>query len=100
MATTSSCLIASVRIPSDKLVLIAGPCVAESLDLCLHVAGELAALCAKLDISYVFKASYDKANRSSAAGYRGQLAVQLRVDALRWRPLFSIDRGIPDHRSY
>lgn len=54
-----------------KLVVIAGPCVAESLDLCMDIAGYMKELCAKLDVQYVFKASFDKANRSSADSYRG-----------------------------
>ena len=53
------------------LVLIGGPCQAESRELCLEVAGYLRDLCAELGIQYVFKASYDKANRSSESGVRG-----------------------------
>jgi 2-dehydro-3-deoxyphosphooctonate aldolase (KDO 8-P synthase) len=51
--------------------LIAGPCVVESRQLQMDVAGELKAICADLDIPFVFKSSYDKANRSSHASYRG-----------------------------
>ncbi|MEP7275870.1 MAG: 3-deoxy-8-phosphooctulonate synthase [Betaproteobacteria bacterium] len=51
--------------------LIAGPCVVESRQLQVDVAGELKAICADLDIPFVFKSSYDKANRSSHASYRG-----------------------------
>ncbi len=53
------------------LSLIAGPCVIESETLCLRVAESLRKTCAKLGIPYVFKASYDKANRTSAASFRG-----------------------------
>lgn len=53
------------------LVLIAGPCVIESEALCLKVARTLQGICRKLGIVYIFKASYDKANRTSAASYRG-----------------------------
>ncbi|WP_300454320.1 3-deoxy-8-phosphooctulonate synthase [Accumulibacter sp.] len=53
------------------LFLIAGPCTAESLDLCLEVAGHLKEVCGRLDLPYVFKASYDKANRSSGHSPRG-----------------------------
>jgi 2-dehydro-3-deoxyphosphooctonate aldolase (KDO 8-P synthase) len=52
--------------------LLAGPCVAESEKLCLEVARFLKALTGKLGIPYVFKASYDKANRSSGDTFRGQ----------------------------
>jgi len=55
----------------QSLILIAGPCVIESEDLCLTIARTLKKVCAKLDIQYVFKASYDKANRTSAKSFRG-----------------------------
>ena len=53
-------------------VLIAGPCVIESEDLCRHIAGSVKETCAALGIPYVFKASFDKANRTSGASFRGQ----------------------------
>jgi 2-dehydro-3-deoxyphosphooctonate aldolase (KDO 8-P synthase) len=60
------------QISSGKqLVLIAGPCVIESEDLCAEIALTLGKLCRKLGITYVFKASYDKANRTSAKSFRG-----------------------------
>lgn len=54
-----------------RLLLIAGPCVVESERLCLRIAAQLQKTCARLNITYVFKASYDKANRSSATTFRG-----------------------------
>lgn len=54
-----------------RLKLIAGPCVVESEALCLEVADTLKRTCERLGIFYVFKASYDKANRTSAASFRG-----------------------------
>ena len=51
--------------------LIAGPCVVESRQLQVDVAGELKGICADLEIPFIFKSSYDKANRSSAASFRG-----------------------------
>jgi 2-dehydro-3-deoxyphosphooctonate aldolase (KDO 8-P synthase) len=51
--------------------LIAGPCVVESRQLQMDVAGELKAICADLEIPFIFKSSYDKANRSSHASFRG-----------------------------
>lgn len=51
--------------------LIAGPCVAESEQLCVDVAGQMKEICARLGIPYIFKASYDKANRSSGTSRRG-----------------------------
>ena len=61
-----------VRIGNDEiLTLIAGPCQLESLDHALMIAGNMADICAKAEIGYVFKASYDKANRTSVDGVRG-----------------------------
>lgn len=54
-----------------RLTLIAGPCVIESEKLCLQVARSLKKTCDKLGIFYVFKASYDKANRTSGKSFRG-----------------------------
>ena len=56
----------------DKpLFLIAGPCTAESLELCVEVAGTMKEICSRLGVPYIFKASYDKANRSSGKSARG-----------------------------
>ncbi|MGR8949393.1 MAG: 3-deoxy-8-phosphooctulonate synthase [Gammaproteobacteria bacterium] len=51
--------------------LIAGPCVVESEELVIDIAGELKALTDELQIPFVFKASYDKANRTSHESFRG-----------------------------
>lgn len=56
---------------SRPFFLIAGPCVIESESLVLEVASRLQASCERLAIPYIFKASYDKANRSSHASFRG-----------------------------
>jgi 2-dehydro-3-deoxyphosphooctonate aldolase (KDO 8-P synthase) len=53
------------------LFLIAGPCVAESKQLCLDIAGQMKEVCTALGMPYIFKASYDKANRSSSKSFRG-----------------------------
>jgi 2-dehydro-3-deoxyphosphooctonate aldolase (KDO 8-P synthase) len=53
------------------LFLIAGPCVIESAQLQLDVAGQLKEICAALGIPFIFKSSFDKANRSSGTSYRG-----------------------------
>jgi len=53
------------------LFLIAGPCVIESEALAIETAGYLKALCADLGISFIYKSSFDKANRSSGTSYRG-----------------------------
>jgi 2-dehydro-3-deoxyphosphooctonate aldolase (KDO 8-P synthase) len=57
--------------PERPFFLIAGPCVVESEGLVLDVAGRLKEITGKLGIPFIFKASYDKANRSSRASFRG-----------------------------
>ena len=71
MTKTHVCSIGHVQIGTGRLALIAGPCMAESLELCLDVALRLKAICESLNVGYVFKASYDKANRTSSNSYRG-----------------------------
>ena len=56
---------------AHPLVVISGPCVIESEDLCILVAKTLKFICKKLGASYVFKASFDKANRTSIQSFRG-----------------------------
>ncbi len=55
----------------QPLLLIGGPCALESEDLAKTVASTMQEICARLNISYVFKASFDKANRTSLDSYRG-----------------------------
>ncbi len=55
----------------QRLALIAGPCVMEPNDLTRVIAGRLAEICARLDIPLIFKASFDKANRTSKSSFRG-----------------------------
>lgn len=55
----------------NKLVLIAGPCVIESENLCLNLAKRIKDITVKLDIPFIFKASFDKANRMSLGSFRG-----------------------------
>jgi len=59
------------EIGKDKLTILAGPCAIESKDICFRTAQKLQEITSKLNINYVFKASYDKANRSSLNSYRG-----------------------------
>lgn len=59
------------EIGGERFTILAGPCVIESRDLCLEIAGILAEICRKRGVNYIFKASYDKANRSSADSFRG-----------------------------
>lgn len=55
----------------SALALIAGPCVIESLDVCIEIAKKVKDICIDLGMPYVFKASFDKANRTSGSSYRG-----------------------------
>ena len=55
----------------QPLLVIAGPCVLETEELALRIAGRLKDLAAELSVPVVFKASFDKANRTSVASYRG-----------------------------
>ena len=58
-------------IGGGKLTILAGPCAVESQSILDETAEELKKICAKLGINYVFKSSFDKANRSSIKSYRG-----------------------------
>lgn len=63
---------APLSIGNDQpLTVLAGPCVIESSELCHEVASHMKELCARLGLGYIFKASFDKANRSSGKSYRG-----------------------------
>ncbi len=64
-------VIGPVSITPGKLALIAGPCVLEDVGMAEEVARELKRIAAELDLPFVFKASYSKANRSSRESYRG-----------------------------
>src|SRR5262245_55646211 len=57
--------------PRAPFFLISGPCVIESRQLILDTAGKLKEITSRLGIPYIFKASFDKANRSSRSSYRG-----------------------------
>jgi 2-dehydro-3-deoxyphosphooctonate aldolase (KDO 8-P synthase) len=63
------------------LFLIAGPCVIESREMALDTAGQLRDICRKLGLNFIYKSSYDKANRSSGKSFRG-LGMELGLDIL------------------
>ncbi len=64
--------VGNVEISNDKpMVLISGPCQIESSDHALFMAEKISEICKKLGVSYIFKSSFDKANRSSAKSQRG-----------------------------
>ena len=60
-----------ITVGNGKIFLIAGPCVIESEDLVMEVAKKMKEITDKLGINYIFKASFDKANRSSISSFRG-----------------------------
>jgi 2-dehydro-3-deoxyphosphooctonate aldolase (KDO 8-P synthase) len=60
-----------VRIGGGPLFLIAGPCVIESEEHAVTIAREVKGICGRLSVPFIFKASYDKANRSSVKSFRG-----------------------------
>src|SRR5262245_16567628 len=61
----------NIKRRAGDLFLIAGPCVIESKDHAMMMAREISRVTSRLDVPFVFKASYDKANRSSARSFRG-----------------------------
>ncbi len=73
-------LFAKQQYDEKNFFLIAGPCVVESEELVLEVAEKISRMCKRLDIPYIFKASYRKANRTSAGSFTGvgdQAALQI-----------------------
>jgi 2-dehydro-3-deoxyphosphooctonate aldolase (KDO 8-P synthase) len=75
---------------SRRLTLIAGPCVIESEKLCFEVAASLKKTCAKLGINYIFKASFDKANRTSGKSFRGPGLIEGLTVLARVREKFEL----------
>lgn len=57
--------------PGNPLTIIAGPCVLESEDVCSRIAEKMIEICRQYGVNYVFKASFDKANRTSIHSHRG-----------------------------
>ncbi len=75
----------------EALAIIAGPCVLESLELGMQVAGVMARACEGLGLRYIFKASFDKANRSSISSARGPGITQ----GLAWMSQIREATGLP-----
>lgn len=61
----------NITLGGDRMVLFSGPCAAESYDICMQTGTEVKSICDRLGIDYIFKSSFDKANRTSAGSYRG-----------------------------
>ena len=60
-----------IQFGGGNLVFIAGPCVIESREVCLEIADRVVEIARRLNVQYVFKASFDKANRTSISSFRG-----------------------------
>ncbi|MCD6350793.1 MAG: 3-deoxy-8-phosphooctulonate synthase, partial [Armatimonadetes bacterium] len=75
----------------EKLGLIAGPCVLESLEIALEVAERVKQLAERLGLPYVFKSSFDKANRTSLRSFRGPGLEQ----GLQWLAQVREQVGVP-----
>ena len=87
-----SCTVGSLTVSSAApLTIIAGPCVLESLDLGLSIGRVLRDACKQYGLQYVFKASYDKANRSSITSPRGPGLEQ----GLAWIAQIRETLGVP-----
>ncbi len=88
----TTCIAGSVIIgQSHPLSILAGPCVLESLELGLRVGRAMRAACDEAGVQYIFKASFDKANRSSIASYRGPGLEQ----GLAWLSEIRETLGVP-----
>ncbi|MBS1975659.1 MAG: 3-deoxy-8-phosphooctulonate synthase, partial [Bacteroidetes bacterium] len=64
-------IFAGQQYDEKNFFLIAGPCVVESEELIMEVADKVSSVCKRLGIPYIFKASYRKANRTSASSFTG-----------------------------
>jgi 2-dehydro-3-deoxyphosphooctonate aldolase (KDO 8-P synthase) len=90
----------SLQLGGNRLVLFAGPCAAESYDICMETGLEVKKICADLGIGYVFKASFDKANRTSGNSYRGP-SIDFGLDILaRVRKELNVPVVTDVHESY
>jgi 2-dehydro-3-deoxyphosphooctonate aldolase (KDO 8-P synthase) len=87
-----SCRVGSVSIgPGNPLAIIAGPCVLESRELGMEIGRTLKPICQRLGLSYIFKASFDKANRSSIHSPRGPGLER----GLDWLAAIRDELGVP-----
>lgn len=76
--------IGSLRVgPNEPLLVISGPCVIESRDQTLEIAEALKEICNRVGASFIFKSSYDKANRTSMSSYRGP-GLEFGLEILAW----------------
>jgi 2-dehydro-3-deoxyphosphooctonate aldolase (KDO 8-P synthase) len=86
-----ACKVGPVAVGTGRLAVIAGPCMAESLELCLRVGEAMQQICRRLDVGYIFKSSYDKANRTALGSRRGPGPDE----GLRWLEQVRAKLGVP-----
>jgi len=92
MTITNPCIVGDITVgPGRPLAIIAGPCVLESLELGLSIGTNLKQTCRSLNLPYIFKASFDKANRSSIDSPRGPGIAQ----GLEWIAQIGETLGVP-----
>lgn len=82
MSSVQSFEVNGVKFGSGGLSFLLGPCVVESLDHAMHMAREIANTCKRVGVDFVYKSSFDKANRSSAESFRGE-GMDFGLDVLR-----------------
>jgi 2-dehydro-3-deoxyphosphooctonate aldolase (KDO 8-P synthase) len=87
----SECRIGNFTIGGGKLALMAGPCSLESLELGMAIAKAMRDLCAERGVFYIFKASFDKANRTSISSWRGPGLEK----GLKWLAQIKEEMNIP-----
>jgi len=91
-STNRTCKVGNITIAQDRpLAIIAGPCVIESLEQGLTIGRTIKAVCEDLGLPYIFKASFDKANRSSISSYRGPGIDE----GLTWINAIGKELGVP-----
>ena len=106
MSTSTVELTSSISIGNGlRPVYIAGPCVIESLEQCLGVARRLAEIAAERSLPLLFKASFDKANRSSVESFRGPgldegLAILAEINRSVEGPLLRLTGALDEHKVF
>ena len=74
--------VGNVSVGEGKLCFILGPCVVESLEHAMSMSREIKSICSRVGVDFVYKSSFDKANRSSAESFRGE-GMDFGLDVLR-----------------
>lgn len=91
MTEVSPVRVGNLTVGSDRMVIAAGPCVLEDFNGAMHIAEEMKKLCDEFGFGYIFKASFDKANRTSIKSYRGP-GIE---EGLSWLKEISVRLDVP-----